>query len=177
MRSHLTRLAIGILFFIAAILVIRDITKPQSPLVISSHAWDFNLESIQGDSVRLSHSQGKVRWLVFWASWCTSCLKEIPTLIELQEELGSSGLQILSINLDENPRQVMPSILQRFRINYPILLGNSEVTKQYGGVQAIPTSFLIDGDGTIREVILGSRTADTLRKMILDLLKPAATNS
>lgn len=150
--------------------------------LIQGNAPDFKLPvANQPDSLSLSESEGKVRLLVFWATWCTPCLAEIPTLNKLQTELGPQGLQILGINLDEEPRETLGSILQKMNIQYPILLGGQTEVKAYGNFSGVPTSFLVSRTGKLLELMSGyteegmlrNRIEVALRQSLVDTLTPS----
>ncbi len=106
------------------------------------------------DLVNLSDFRGKVVVLDFWATWCPPCRKGIPDLIELKNEYKNSDVEVIGISLDSFTRggatknDVVPFI-KDFGINYPIVIGDPEVAQQYGGINSIPTSFVIDKEGYI----------------------------
>ncbi|HSQ41859.1 MAG TPA: TlpA disulfide reductase family protein, partial [Fibrobacteraceae bacterium] len=107
-------------------------------------AVNFELPRMNGGGVeRLDAYSEKVRLLVFWATWCAPCVSEIPSLVALQQDLGPKGFQILAVTLDENPHAVT-ALDQKYHFNYPVLSGTDKVVRDYGGVESIPMSFLID---------------------------------
>jgi thiol-disulfide isomerase/thioredoxin len=116
-------------------------------------AFDFTLKSIEGKSVKLSDFKGKIVIVDFWATWCMPCREGIPDLIALQNEY--KDVQVIGITVDQNPMEVVPSFVKEFKINYPILLSDSNVLQQYGGIDAIPTSFIISKDGKIIKKYVG----------------------
>ncbi len=117
-------------------------------------AFDFSLQSIEGNFIKLSDFKGKVIVLDFWATWCAPCREGIPDLIEIQKEFKNQ-VQVIGITVDRDPLKVVPPFVKEFKINYPILIGSDEVYKQYGGIDAIPTTFIIDREGKIRNKIIG----------------------
>lgn len=117
-------------------------------------AFDFSLKSIDGSTVRLSDFKGKVVVLDFWATWCAPCRKGIPDLIEIQKNFGKD-VQVIGISLDDNPMEVVPSFSKEFKINYPLLIGTDEVSTKFGGIDAIPTTFIIDKNGKILNKHIG----------------------
>lgn len=106
------------------------------------------------DLVNLSDFRGKVVVLDFWATWCPPCRKGIPDLIELKNEYKNSDVEFIGISLDSFTRggatknDVVP-FMKDYGINYPIVIGDPEVAQQYGGINSIPTSFVIDKEGYI----------------------------
>jgi peroxiredoxin len=107
----------------------------------------FTLTDLDGKPVSLSDFRGKVVVLDFWATWCPPCRMEIPDFTDLQKEYGSQGVQIVGIALDE-PDKVQAFARQN-GINYPVLLGSDEISMKYGGIEGIPTTFIIDKSGEI----------------------------
>lgn len=157
-----------------ALFLVLGCGQPERPL-ISTQAPAFTLPTTSGDSVSLTQYQDKVRLVVFWATWCSPCLMEISTLKQLQTELGSQGLQIIAINIDEGEGaggqlDLVKQSEQRFAFNYPVVLGGMEIVKAFGSFQSLPTNFLVSRDGRIQERIVGLVPHETLRQKIVPWL-------
>ncbi len=118
-------------------------------------APDFELKDADGRTVRLSDYRGKVVLLNFWATWCGPCKLEIPWFVEFEKELKDQGFAVLGISLDDGGWEVVKPYLEDVRVNYRVLMGNEEVALLYGGVEALPTSFLIDRQGRIASLHVG----------------------
>lgn len=116
-------------------------------------AFDFRLKTLDNKELKLSDFKGKVVVLDFWATWCPPCRKGIPDLIEIQKSM--KDVQVIGISVDENPKKVIPNFVKEFKINYPVVIGNDEVYNRYGGIEAIPTTFIIDRYGKIRNKHVG----------------------
>ena len=114
----------------------------------NNKAPEFTLVSTDGKDIRLSEYKGKVVIIDFWATWCGPCRKGIPDLIELQKEFGKE-IVVIGISLDTDTKREVIPFMQKIGINYPVAYGTLEVTQQYGGVEAIPTSFVINKKGEI----------------------------
>ena len=138
------------------------------PAEVSGVAPGFTLVDMNGRSVSLADFKGKVVILDFWATWCPPCKREIPDFIKLQSEYGSKGLQIVGIALDQ-PNKVQAFVKDN-GMNYPVLLGTDEVAANYGGVEAIPTTFIIDKNGKIVKNYEGFRSKETFESQIKKLL-------
>ena len=121
----------------------------------SGDAPPFTLKTYAGGEYSFSPRDGKVTLLVFWATWCQPCLMEIPSLVELQEKYRSRGFHVVGINIDDPDGKKAVPIMRRFGVNYPMLIGGDDASRAFGGVNALPTSFLIGRDGKIREKIQG----------------------
>ena len=123
----------------------------------SSLAPDFSLESLDGKTMRLSDLRGKAVLLNFWATWCGPCKIEMPWFVELQNRYASQGLQIVGVAMDDASKEDIGKFAKEMGVNYPILIGKESVGDEYGGVPALPESFLIGRDGKIVDKIIGLR--------------------
>src|SRR5881296_672255 len=111
-------------------------------------APEFNLTGLDGKPVTLADSKGKVILLKFWATWCGPCRAEIPDLVELQNKY-KDHLQILGLVVDDDDQDAIKEFSEKFGINYPVALATNDIRMQYGGIAALPTSFVLDGEGRI----------------------------
>jgi cytochrome c biogenesis protein CcmG/thiol:disulfide interchange protein DsbE len=130
----------------------------------------FTLQDLNGNSVSLADFRGKVVILDFWATWCPPCIKEIPDFIELYKKYEDKGFAMVGISLDQAGISVVKSFAQKFQINYPILMADGKVDKAYGGITSIPTTFVIDSAGNIRQKYIGYRDKDVFENDIKALL-------
>jgi thiol-disulfide isomerase/thioredoxin len=141
-----------------------------SHLTTSSLAPDFTLESLDGKNMKLSDFRGKAVLLNFWATWCGPCKIEMPWFVELQNQYAAQGFQIVGVAMDDASKEDIGKFAKDMGVNYPILIGKESVGDQYGGVPALPESFLIGRDGKIVDKIIGLRgkaeIEDAIRKAI-----------
>jgi len=112
-------------------------------------APDFTLKDAHGATVHLSDYRGKVVLLDFWATWCTPCQVEIPWFIEFERSLKGRGFAVLGVSMDEDGWDVVRPYIQKRGMNYRVLLGDEGVAKVYGGLDALPTTLILDRDGRI----------------------------
>jgi peroxiredoxin len=118
-------------------------------------APDFTLKNIEGKDIRLSDLKGKIVFINFWATWCGPCRTEVPAFVELQEKFGAENLAILGISVDQGDLSVVKEFAKSYNINYEILYANAEVVGTYGGIRSIPTTFVVDRDGYLRDRKVG----------------------
>ncbi|MBX2974650.1 MAG: TlpA family protein disulfide reductase [Ignavibacteriaceae bacterium] len=134
-------------------------------------AADFSLKTPDGKIVKLSDYKNKIVIIDFWATWCPPCRKGIPDLIAIQKEYKDDVVVIgISLDRDNTIADVAPFI-KNYGINYPVVFGNMEVVKAYGGVEAIPTSFIVDKKGNIVDTHVGLVPKETYTSLIKSLLK------
>ncbi len=126
--------------------------KPQDQRHV---APDFTLKDGDGKVVHLSDYKGKVVLLDFWATWCGPCRIEIPWFTDLQRKHKDKGFEVLGVSMDDEGWEVVKPFLSEVGVNYRVLMGNDAAAQAYGGVDALPTTFLIDRDGKIAAVHVG----------------------
>jgi cytochrome c biogenesis protein CcmG/thiol:disulfide interchange protein DsbE len=155
----------------------RDFTKNNNSEntvtinISADKAPDFALKSVDGKTVRLSDYKGKVVIIDFWATWCPPCRKGIPDLISIQKEFKKKVV-VIGISLDaEKTLKDVPGFIKEYKINYPIVYGDDKVVADYGGIQGIPTAFVIDKKGNVVDKHVGLVPKDTYVKKIKELLK------
>src|ERR1700732_2971591 len=158
LNSHTQRsrlpLLIGLCFAAGAFLAVAcgaSARSPQDGNVIRfvrnpDAAPEFKLDGIDGKALSLAGSRGKVVLLNFWATWCGPCRAEIPDLIALQEKYAGK-LQIIGLTVNEDDAEVVKEAVARTGINYPVAMTSPEIRMQYGGIAALPTSFVLDTQG------------------------------
>lgn len=133
-------------------------------------APDFARPTLEGDTLRLSEQRGKVVVLNFWATWCGPCRIEIPDFVELQNELGEESVRFVGISLDEEGFEAVRPFAKEMEINYPLVIATDRIAQAYGGVPAIPTTFILDQEGRVRYHVMGLATRDNLLPVLQDLL-------
>ena len=111
-------------------------------------APDFKLTGLDGKPFTLAGSHGKVILLNFWATWCGPCRAEIPDLVGLQNKY-KDRLQILGFVVDDDDQGAIKQFVTGLGINYPVAIAGDEIRFRYGGIGALPTSFVLDAEGRI----------------------------
>ncbi len=132
-------------------------------------APDFTLQNRAGEPFTLSEHEGKVVVLNFWATWCAPCRKEIPDFMELHEELKDDGVLFAGISLDEEGWEVVRPYAKDMGINYPIMIDDGRVSRDYGPIRAIPTTFIINKKGKVEYVAPGMLTKKQLEPILKKL--------
>jgi thiol-disulfide isomerase/thioredoxin len=127
--------------------VIRFVQNPDP-------APEFKLTSLDGKPLSLAALQGKVIFLNFWATWCGPCRAEVPDLVALQDRY-KGRLQIIGLNVDDDDAAEIQKYVDESGINYPVAMTSNDVRLQYGGIPALPTSFVLDTQGRVVQKHVG----------------------
>ena len=132
---------------------------------------DFTVKDMHGKDVSLASYKGKVIVLDFWATWCPPCKAEIPGFVELQNQYGSQGLQVVGVSVDD-PIEKLGPFASEFKMNYPVLvgLGRDDLQDAFGPMWGIPTTFVINRDGKICKKHSGLVGKDRYEQDIKSLL-------
>lgn len=136
-------------------------------------APDFTLDLLGGGQVTLSGLRGQVVLVNLWASWCPPCREEMPTLQRVYEAHRARGVEILAVNTTFQDTEANAAAFARsFGLTFPIPLDRTgEVSRSYL-LRALPTTFFIDRQGVIRQVVIGGPMSETtIRTGIEELLK------
>ena len=135
-----------------------------------SVAPDFELKGLDGKQVRLSDYRGKVVLLNFWATWCAPCKIEMPWFVDLQKQYASQGLQVIGVAMDDSGEETIAKFAKEMGVNYPVLIGKEAVGDAYGGVEFLPTTFIIDRQGKVVDRVFGlvgrSEFEDNIKKAL-----------
>jgi thiol-disulfide isomerase/thioredoxin len=119
-------------------------------------APEFKLPGLDGKPISLADARGKIILLNFWASWCGPCRAEVPDLVDLQTRYKDS-LQVIGLIVDDDDMGAIHHFVKEFGINYPVAVAPAELSVQYGGIPALPTSFILDAQGRVVQKHVGLR--------------------
>ena len=120
---------------------------------------EIQLKDITGNRVRLSDFRGKIVFLNFWATWCPTCVVEMPAMEKLHRRFKDQNFAMIAVNLQESEAQVK-SFFEKFKLSFTALLDSSGEVASGLAVSALPTTFVLDKEGRILGIALGPREWD-----------------
>lgn len=138
----------------------------------------FTLQSVEGEAVSSTAFDGQVRLVNLWATWCPPCVAELPDLNALHHELAGRGLAVIGISVDDTAREVL-DFLEETPLDFPILMDDRRVSEMLGAltdtgmIEGVPTTFIVDRQGEVREIFLGMRSLEVFRAAVEPLLSEA----
>lgn len=134
-------------------------------------APDFSLLDLQGERITLSELRGRPLLINLWATWCPPCKAEMPDMQSVYEDYRESGFQILAVNAThQDSAAATASFVQEYGLTFPVLMDTSgEVSRQYQ-MRALPTSFFVDREGVIQEVVVGGPMSQALLRVRVEQL-------
>lgn len=165
MKRDVIVIAVVVLVIAGMLIAGKRLSKPQTAgasisgsntAIKGKVAPDFQLKDLDGKTVRLADLRGKAVLLNFWATWCPPCKIEMPWFVDLQKQYGPQGLQIVGVAMDDgDAHDAVAKFAKEMGLNYTVLLGNDKIADQYGGVDALPTTYYIARDGKIISRVFG----------------------
>jgi cytochrome c biogenesis protein CcmG/thiol:disulfide interchange protein DsbE len=139
-------------------------------------APEFVLEDLSGKKVSLASYKGRAVLINFWATWCGPCKIETPWLIELRNQYAAQGFEVLGVSTDDidrgDPQKLsdekmeIAQFVEEMHIPYPVLIDGDSLSKPYGGLDAMPTSFFVDRNGTVVAAQMGLTSKDDIEANI-----------
>jgi len=164
----------AILAALSLVLVPAAAVRAEPARAAQAPAW--KLVDVDGKEVSSAQFKGKVLVLDFWATWCGPCRSEIPGYVGLQKKYGPEGLAIVGVSLDEEGpgrAELVRKFMHKLEMNYTVVFASDDTVGAFGGIDAIPTTFLIDRDGNIRDKKVGAEPSGEYERKILAVLRPA----
>ncbi len=147
-RTRTKKFALLLLFLAGCFAVGIDVGRP---------APEFQIRNLKGGETALSSLRGRVVLINFWATWCGPCRAEMPSMEALYGSYKRDDFEILAVSIDTEGEERVRSFVEEFGFRFPILLDHRLAVNQLYQVRVVPTSFLIDRKGVIRDQVLGAR--------------------
>jgi thiol-disulfide isomerase/thioredoxin len=156
--------------FCTAALLLSAVALLRAETVEPTPAPAWALPDVNGKIIRSDQFKGKVVVVDFWATWCPPCREEIPGYIKLQDKYGKDGLVIVGVSLDRKGAAVVKPFMEKQGMNYVVVIGDDETVGAFGGFNAIPTTFIIDRQGMIRDKKTGAEETAKYEKTLQQYL-------
>jgi cytochrome c biogenesis protein CcmG, thiol:disulfide interchange protein DsbE len=137
----------------------------------SEPAPDFMVETLDGETVRLSDLRGQVVLVNFWATWCPPCRIEMPGFERVWQDYADQGFVIVGLSVDQGVRSDVVRWVEDRGLTFPIAFAPGAVVRSYGGANVLPTSILIDREGRIAHRVQGYYAEPALRAAVRRLLR------
>ncbi|RKD75648.1 peroxiredoxin [Sinobaca qinghaiensis] len=147
------------------------ISGEQMAVTEGETAPNFQLTNMEGEQVQLEDYRGKGVFLNFWGTYCPPCEKEMPYMESQHQAFENRGVEVLAVNVAET-ELVVSRFSDRHQLSFPIVLDkNRNVVDSYG-IGPLPSTFLIDENGVVQDIITGSMTEETIREY-MEQIEPA----
>jgi len=152
---------------------------PASPAVTTNQSFpaapDVQFTKLDGNALRLNELRGRVVLLNFWATWCGPCRNEIPSLSGMQKDFDARGLSVIGVSYDDTA-DLVKDFQKDIPQSYQIVLGGREVGSELPA-SPLPTTYIIDRQGRIRDKMIGERTREAFESVIKPLLDEGQTTA
>ncbi|OGW62107.1 MAG: hypothetical protein A2V83_00075 [Nitrospirae bacterium RBG_16_64_22] len=136
-------------------------------------APDFTLTDVSGKKAALKDYRCKLVMINFWATWCPPCRDEMPSMERLYKAYRDKGFVLVAVSADRGGKMPVQNFVDEYNLTFPVLLDPSLDAARKYGVRGIPMSYIVNGNGVIREIVPGAKDWDAAgsRRIIEDLLK------
>ena len=168
-RIQVAAASAALLFFLASCSKPRELkSEAQRKL-----APNFSLKDADGNPVNLADYRGKVVLVNFWATWCGPCEVEIPWFVEFEQKYKDQGFAVLGLSMDDDGWKAVRPYIASHKINYRVMIASEVVSQQFGDIDSLPTSFVLDRQGRIATNHVGLVDKRDYQNEILKLLEDA----
>lgn len=134
---------------------------------------EFAEATLSGGTFTSESFLGRLTLVNFWATWCGPCIVEIPELVALHDEWSDLPFEIVGVSMDPEGFEIVEVFASEFQISYPIIMDEGDLAEAFGGVYALPTTFLVDEGGTIVYRFIGLFPFEEMRERMNELLERA----
>jgi peroxiredoxin len=181
------RAAILIILTLTGVLVLLLLNRNRSyyesaeivPIGVGLPAPNFTFPGLDGKNVNLSDYRGKVVLVNIWATWCPSCVNEMPSMEKLYQKLKGEDFEILAVSIDSLGAQVVEPFMEKYKLTFPALIDSQGTIRLTYRTTGVPESFIVDKDGKLAKKIIGAidwTSPGILRYLNVLIQKPPPTN-
>lgn len=132
----------------------------------------FSWKNGAGQTASLEDYRGKVVMVNFWGTWCPPCRRELPDIVRLRDNLAPKGFEVIGVSVGERPpagvtvEQHLADFADNNDLRYPLLIGDGSIAGYYGGISAVPTTFIINKEGKVVNMLVGGMTEERFRQAV-----------
>jgi thiol-disulfide isomerase/thioredoxin len=164
-RNHLMKFAVPLFVIVVAATAVLFLLRGRAGgptegglrIEVGAVLPDFALTRADGANTTISKVGGKVTLVNFWASWCEACTVEMPSIVKLRDSYQAKGFEVVAVNVDENPAEVLPQMLPQLGIRFPVFIDPEGKLAGLFDVHAIPLTVIMDSSRKILYVESGDR--------------------
>jgi thiol-disulfide isomerase/thioredoxin len=137
----------------------------------------FDYIDMLGNKMSNEEISGKVTLINFWATWCGPCIVEIPDFVVLYDEWQDRPFEIVGVSMDDDGYDLVRPFAEDLAMNYPVVIDDGTLAEQFGGVYGLPTTFLVDENGTITDRFIGLFPTEELKGRLDKMVAQAEKNN
>lgn len=164
-----TSILIGFIALVLYVLYTNFFNVDDGIVSKGDQAPDFQLKTLEGETVNLSDYRGQGVFLNFWATYCPPCKEEMPYMQSQYELFKDKGVTILAVDVGE-PKLTVEKFVKRYGLTFPVLLDERQEVLNLYGVGAIPVSFLVDENGKVVDRITAGLTESQIHNYMKQIL-------
>jgi len=147
------------------------VLRAQQPAMTPRPAPDFDLKDLANKDVKLADFDGKSLLLVFCVTWSKPCQQQFKALSDLQQQYGGKTFTVLAVSLDDKGPEAVKSFIDSQKLNFPFVMGDYKVVQDFGGLQAVPTIFVIEKNHNVIQRYVGIVEKSTLETDVKSMLQ------
>lgn len=144
---------------------------------VGTEVPSFQVQALNGDTYSSEGLRGQVVLINFWATWCPPCRTEMPGFEDVYQELHPAGLEILAISVDQGGAETVAEFARELGLSFPIVAEQQRLARAFDGTSVVPTSYLVDRRGHIRQRYVGPVSEEDLRAAVQALLAEPAPSA
>lgn len=144
----------------------------QQPESVQEYNPQYNatFQTLDGEEIQLSEYAGKMVILNMWDTWCPPCRQEIPDFIELYDEYGDQGFEMIGLAFGREGLPAVKEFIDEYGVNYTNGLMGQDIVAKFGQPRSIPTTYVIDQTGNIYKKYIGYKPKSVFESDIKALL-------